>query len=45
MHKVTKENLNMMLCLLFWKSVRSTGQWSDTFTTYISNDQNDHSFI
>ena len=45
MYKVMKENLNMMLHLLFQKSIRSTGLWSDTLTTYISIDQNDHSFI
>ena len=45
MYKVMKENFNMMLHLLFWKSIRSTGQWSDTLTAYISIDKNDHLFI
>ena len=48
MCKITKENFNMMtdtLHLLFWESVRSIGQWSDTLTTHISIDQNDHSYI
>ena len=45
MYKVMKENLYMMLHLLFWKSIRSTDQWSDTLTTHISIDQSNHSFI
>ena len=41
-YKTTTENLNMMLHLLFWESVRSIGHRSDMLTTNISID---HSFI
>ena len=33
-----------MLHLLIQKSVRSIGHWSDTLTTHISIDQNNHSY-
>ena len=37
-YKTTKENLNMMLHLLFWESVRSIGHRSNKLTTHISID-------
>ena len=41
-YKTTKENLNMMLHLLFQDSVRSIGHRSNMLTTHISFN---HSFI